>query len=269
VAKYLTGPLGFLASTADSLTNSRISRLRFMVQGLALYLRRIAGQSGRPLDLQLIRDGEAFPLTVLSWSDLFLIREIFFHNVYDLEWTAHEPSRILDLGGHVGASVLYFKKRFPEARILVLEPDRTRYPVLQANTKRLSLVSLMPLAAWDRDGEVSLYSSPKGDWIPSLVQRSDSVVETRVGAIRLDTLFDQNPGSFPDLVKFDIEGAEFRVFSCFSKLSEIPVFVGEFHSELAGCSLETFLSLFDRTHKVSSREVIPNRYIIRASLRGL
>ncbi len=220
-----------------------------------------------PVDLRLSNRGKRVHLRVSCWADLFPIREVFAAGVYEPTSSSFLPSTILDLGSHVGASVLFFKQRYPAARLLGLEPDSSRYQLLEFNVRRLPTTSIMPLAAWDSDGEVALYTFPERGWTSSLFQRDNEGVATTVEAISLDSLFKKEPGFFPDLIKFDIEGAELKVFSSFSALSRVPVFVGEFHSDLAGCPLEEFLALFDASHTVDCRELAPHRYLLQASLR--
>ena len=65
-------------------------------------------------------------------SDEFyeLKKEIFSENCYYIELEKEDPY-IIDLGAHIGMSVVYFKMLFPKAKILAFEPVPYNFEILK------------------------------------------------------------------------------------------------------------------------------------------
>ncbi len=60
---------------------------------------------------------------VLRYSgDNFIRSEVFDHRYYDVD-LGFGPERILDLGGHIGLSSIFFERKFPTAETVCVEPE--------------------------------------------------------------------------------------------------------------------------------------------------
>lgn len=86
---------------------------------------------------------------------LSLYREIFLGRGYEVAGLGDAPV-ILDCGGNIGLSVIWFKQRYPRARITVFEADPQTADLLDENVRVLGLTSVtwfappsaMPLARY-------------------------------------------------------------------------------------------------------------------------
>lgn len=142
--------------------------------------------------------------------------EVFDDEEYAFDFAGAAP-RILDCGSHVGLSVLYFKRRWPQARVTAFEPDPGNFALLVANLarNRVAGVEAVQAAVVDRDGEVEVYGEFGGEapwtWdlsvLPDLWRKGRPQEIRRVRAVRLSRWLDQPA----DFVKLDVEGAEERV----------------------------------------------------------
>ena len=65
-------------------------------------------------------------------SLVFLNRELFGQEIYKFQ-TDSEIPYILDCGANIGLSVIYFKKLFPNAKIVAFEPDKKIFDYLKFN----------------------------------------------------------------------------------------------------------------------------------------
>lgn len=76
-----------------------------------------------------------------------LEREIFVKEEYRTVFTKEDPL-IIDCGGHIGVSVLYFKKISPLSRVIAFEPNLENFEILSKNVKvnRLTHVKLINAA---------------------------------------------------------------------------------------------------------------------------
>src|ERR1051326_8504661 len=59
-------------------------------------------------------------------SDLPVFRQIFIDEEYNFQ-IPFQPSVIFDLGANVGFASIYFANKFPNARIIAVEPEISNY----------------------------------------------------------------------------------------------------------------------------------------------
>lgn len=111
---------------------------------------------------------------------------------------------IVDAGANVGLSALYFRDRYPKARILAIEPEDGNFAEL---TKRADDF-IIPIHAGlaNFDGQLEVCDPGLGEW-GFRTKRA----EHGVPAIRLGTLLETYPCE-PFILKIDIEGFEADLF---------------------------------------------------------
>lgn len=160
-----------------------------------------------------------YPVTLrIDTSDIATFHQIFVGDEYDSASLPASARTIVDLGANIGLATVFFAQKFPDARILAVEPEDENFALLAANTARLgSRVSLEHAAVWSKDGFVSLHTksqdgSELGAWG---VQVSDhpSSNGRQTACYRLSTLLEKARLKTVDILKVDIEGAELELFS--------------------------------------------------------
>src|ERR1700749_1882302 len=78
--------------------------------------------------------------------DYYTAKEIFSDRIYDCELDPGSVLRIVDLGGNVGYSCLFWCEKYPNASVLTFEPHPTHCRLLEWHvrknryTKRVNLV---------------------------------------------------------------------------------------------------------------------------------
>jgi len=65
-------------------------------------------------------------------------RQIFVLHAYHFR-ASHSAPRIIDCGGNIGMSVLYFKHLYPDSSITIFEPSREVLPAIRSNIERNKL----------------------------------------------------------------------------------------------------------------------------------
>ena len=137
-----------------------------------------------------------------------LVRELFVEEHYFFEASSPHPV-IIDCGSNIGMSVLYFKTLYPAARIVAFEPDPAAFAKLSDNVTRNSLtdVTLHRYALSAIEGEPDFYRSDDRSLRMSLDRRRNGGQCITVTARRLSSFVTEQV----DLLKVDIEGAEFAV----------------------------------------------------------
>jgi len=132
------------------------------------------------------------------------VNEIFLDQVYKCRLSEHAV--IWDCGSHFGMSIVYFKQQYPGCVIKAFEPDERNFELLQKNIGPYhDQVELKNEAVWVQDTE--LYFSNEGSMSSRLDPEGTTAHPSKVKAVRLKSLMN----SKIDLLKIDIEGAEYKV----------------------------------------------------------
>jgi FkbM family methyltransferase len=197
-------------------------------------------------------DGNQLQASVGDTSELRVIREMFVLEEYDLPGKIH-PSTIVDLGSNAGLSVLFFKNRYPDARVLAVEPVPHVFERLRQNTAHLSGVTLVNAAVTGDDGPVVLHTGVKS-WTAAQtphVLRPDRI---EVDGVTLDSLLARNGFQDADLIKMDIEGAEEAVLATSRAARACDTLVFEFHREHASGTIWDLLALLPEHRIVRFRD---------------
>ena len=217
--------------------SSRWSRARlFTLLILVLLQKRLLGR--RPMLVHATFRGVARRIYVRDGADISVIREIFVDEEYALTQHA-SPSEIVDIGGHIGFASLYFSIMYPRATIRVYEPDPENFAVLQMNTRDVPVITAYRAAVSKESGSVRFFAGTSSI-SSSLLKRADSR-EISVEAVTLDEILSAQPA---DLIKFDVEGAEYDLFAASRLRTSCPHYIGEMHYDLIGHPRSEFLAFF-------------------------
>ncbi|GHB56804.1 FkbM family methyltransferase [Persicitalea jodogahamensis] len=161
-----------------------------------------------------------------TMSFLFQHQEIFADAFY--EFTSDHPQPvILDCGANVGMSVLYFKERYPQARVIAFEAEASIAELLRENLQSNGItdVEVIDKAVWTDDQGVQ-FGSEAAD---SSSIYSESAQMNLVPSVRLRDYLRKEKRI--DFLKIDIEGAEIDVLAdCADSLGHVENLFVEFHS---------------------------------------
>ncbi len=211
----------------------------------------------RTMNLRLVFNGINFSFSIRDAADIAVLEEVFVGCEYALA-LPREPRRIIDIGSHIGASVAYFASIYPAAIIVAYEPDPENFALLKKNTAAFVNVTAVHAAIADTAGEAVLYKNVSSI-SSSLSEREGTIALVRVPSLTLDIVLAKGA----DLVKFDVEGAEDRIFTHASQLKLSPVYLGEIHYDLISSSRKEFLSVFT-DFSLNERPLKPSRSILVA-----
>ena len=211
-----------------------------------------------PVSLYLKKFNKNYKAHFISGSDVAMWVEVFFDEEYKLPDNFF-PKKILDLGANAGFSSLYFALRDKGVSIISIEPDPNNFKLVQKNVASYSNIRTKQTAVASQKGERKFFSLKKNGMGSSFIKRPSADI-IKVSAISIDDLLRELRWQEIDLVKFDIEGAEWEVFEN-APLNQIKALIGEYHEDLTGHSVEDFLKLFS-AFKHNKKMIYPKRYII-------
>ena len=133
-------------------------------------------------------------------------------------------STIADLGANTGIAVRFFAALYPSARIVAAEPDPGNAARLRANVRALHGVDVAEVAVAPERGTAPFFIAAEG-WASSLTAQASSR-QVEVSCVRLADLLD---GAKVDLLKVDIEGAEWPLLEAGDLQAASDCIVGEAH----------------------------------------
>ncbi|MGO9209648.1 MAG: FkbM family methyltransferase [Terriglobales bacterium] len=179
-----------------------------------------------PPHVPTVTDLPGFPVELVDApSFLAMYLDIFRLERYRFKSQSTRPF-ILDGGANIGLITLYFKKLYPEARIIAFEPDPKIFGVLERNVHGNGFrdVDLVPRALWISRQKMRFTS--EGSWWGRMSRSGDAANE-QVETVRLRDYLDRPV----DLLKLDIEGAETEVLNdCAGALGMVRNLFVEYHS---------------------------------------
>jgi FkbM family methyltransferase len=162
-----------------------------------------------------------------------------------------QPNVILDIGSNIGASILYFHHRFPNASIVGFEPHPDTFAVLQKNVSDLPQVSVLNCGLGTANTLIKVPGESVNFGAFSTKGRQRAQPEKR-GMIecqvrRLDDVLRELGLYRVDLIKIDCEGAEADVITGLSPqiLEQCQWIVGELHDASAFTVLARLSPYFD------------------------
>ena len=160
-----------------------------------------------------------------QWHDIFIDGALEFH-------AGSAAPRILDCGGNVGLASLFFKRRFPAARITAYEADPALFEILRANlaANRASDVETVHAALWTANGRLTFQAEGSDSGMIGTLPGAVAGKAVDVPSLRLrDVIAGESNGGI-DLLKLDIEGAEDAVLAdCEPVLSRVGAIVMDLH----------------------------------------
>jgi FkbM family methyltransferase len=196
-----------------------------------------------------LRRSPATSLTHLRWAnrdifyrsgtrDPFVLYQILLRRGTKAEYYVPptlKPKTIIDIGSNIGASIIYFHRQFPGARILGFEPHPDTFQILQKNVERLTGVQVFNYGLGATNERIVVSADKvhfaqfrtRGKFKDKGYPISPIECEVR----RLDDILRELGIAQIDLIKTDCEGAEADVFSTLPDeiLNHCQWIVGELH----------------------------------------
>lgn len=161
-------------------------------------------------------------------SFVSLKNEIIDNEIYKFHTENKEPF-IIDAGANIGVSVIFFKNLYPNSKIVAFEPDPVVFDVLRHNIAAFGFtgVELIPKALWS--SETTLNFSSEGADAGRIPEAAGGENLVTVLTDKLSNYVNERV----DLLKIDIEGAEYEVLKeCRHQLEKIDRIFIEYHSFL-------------------------------------
>jgi FkbM family methyltransferase len=206
-----------------------------------------------------------FPIYFNDAADVFAFHEIFVKEEYDVDF-GKEQKIIFDLGSNSGLSVIFFKLKYPNAIIFAFEPNPVVFKKLKKNTKNFSNIKCFNFAISYKDGFDKFYVCDRDNLSSSFIKRSSPGGYIEVETRSVPSIIKEFNINSIDLIKFDVEGAEFKIFSNNFPFDIVQSMVGEVHLDLVDqIDKEKFISFFNMFNKKNIINISEKRFILQVT----
>lgn len=194
-------------------------------------------------------------------SDLDVFLQIFAEKEYSCLVGIDNVDLMIDAGANVGYSSIYLLSRYPNSRVLAVEPDPANFRALQKNLAPYAdRAQVQQCGVWSKACQLSLQTQPYRDgrdWSRQ-VRESDISESGEIRAVTVDDILRDSGHGRLSLLKMDIEGAEAVVFadsSCQAWLEKTDAIVIELHDDTVfGPASELFhAAIRDHHFQISHR----------------
>lgn len=144
--------------------------------------------------------------------DVILYYDIMINNHYG-KIPIENAQTIIDCGANIGMSCVYFLYRYPNARLIAIEPDPVNYELCIKNLAPFGdRATVLKAALWGKSMSMTVESGNIGTWASTVTVAKGNSGSTIEG-FDIPTLLKRYDIESVDILKIDIEGAEFDVFS--------------------------------------------------------
>lgn len=153
----------------------------------------------------------------LGGSDEAVFRQVFVAEEYGSSFLPDRADCIVDLGANIGLTSVYFALRYPDARIISVEPDLNNFRILKMNTTDFGArMQAVNGAIWNRDCLLAVdkhdeAGRPLDQW-GVRVSEEPASTDIVISAFAMNTIVRNFELPIIDILKIDIEGSEVELF---------------------------------------------------------
>jgi FkbM family methyltransferase len=203
------------------------SRVALAYLGLTAVFRSRGFWRGGPVPVDIVLGGKRYPVRLHTRTELDVLEEVGIDDEYG-STDEIAAKTIVDLGAHVGLATLRLLAKRPGAKAIAVEADPVLIPRLRENLAGLP-VEIVHAAIGPDVGERDFYRSDISSWGNSLEKQEWFQDAVKVPTTTLDALLDAQGIEAVDLLKVDIEGAEWELFAA-DPQARAKAIVGEVHA---------------------------------------
>lgn len=215
----------------------RIIRKFGLSKGIKLFF-QLKNNKGNQISVP----GLPFPIYLRpKTSDLDTFAHVFIYDEYNIPWE-NELFKVIDAGANIGMFAVYMTIKYPEAKIICIEPDKENFNQLLKNTKDYDSISSIQNGVWYK--ECHLQISDKFNWGKWAMIIEEVEENGDIHCLPITQILEKFEINQLDLIKIDIETSEKEVFSQnYSEwLSKTNNIVIELHDRLKQNCSKTFFT---------------------------
>lgn len=174
-------------------------------------------------------------------SDMDVFQQVFINEEYEFPLDK-APEVIVDAGSNIGLASIYYSIKYPDAKIIAIEPEDSNFALLKENIENYPTIIPIQKALWHTKTRLKI-SNPRDSKFSFRVETSGESQE--VISLTMEELIDEYGLGFIDILKMDIEGAEKEVFSQGPPwLAKVGMIAIELHDKIkTGCNRSFYTAI--------------------------
>lgn len=147
-------------------------------------------------------------------SDPLIFEQIFCEQQYNfIHPNPNEVKWIIDAGANIGLAAIYFSSKFPNSKIISIEPNQNNFELLQKNTKNYKNIFCINAALWHKEEILSISNLDELSAGFIIEPNLNPVKEnTVIKSKTINNLMSEFNIDNISILKIDIEGSELEIF---------------------------------------------------------
>ena len=201
-------------------------------------------------------------------GDLFIFFEMLERQTYFISDALLPPTHvrtIVDAGANIGLASLFLASRYPQARIVAVEPNPGNFELLVRNTRQEPRVTPLQAAVAGAENMGDVYIGTEGRGSHFQVNTTGAGVAVR--AVTIETICREHGLATLDLLKMDIEGGELEVFANPEFMPRVGAVVIELHDRYRVDAFNRDIAPFGFAARVLDASKDPDVYCATRSAR--
>ena len=171
-----------------------------------------------------------------STPDIIVAASSLYYCEYS-ELEKLSPKVVIDAGANIGTSAIWFARKFPNAKIVAVEPESENFDLLVKNVKTFENVIPLRAALGRELGKLKLLDRKTGPWGYSVCEESGDAELEEVDSVTVRSIMDKFGIERVCLLKMDIEGGEKDVLENSNQwIDNVDTMTVELHDRIVmGC----------------------------------
>jgi FkbM family methyltransferase len=176
-------------------------------------------------------------------------QEVFLDQEYSLDFLNLdiEVSTIIDAGANIGFGAVYFVNKYPNAKVVSIEPDQQNFDWLCKNTMEYELISTMKGAVWCSETLIEIKDEGWGSR-GYIVEETKNESETTIQGFSIEQIMKANNVDHISILKMDVEGSEKEIFESNYEywLPRTKCLIVETHDRMKGGCTQSVLNAIEK-----------------------
>lgn len=145
-----------------------------------------------------------------KFADKYTFKQVFMEDQYNFKFP-FTPSTMLDGGANIGLASVYFAHRFPNTKIVAVEPNEENFKMILKNTVNYPNVFAKQGGIWNDNKRLAIIDKAAYDNSFMVTEVAENTSDS-LPAFSIHSIMQEQGWSTLDVLKLDIEGSEKEVF---------------------------------------------------------